>query len=171
MVLIYFVFPFSLVVTFHTGVIKASVILIFLLVEPITLWAFRFLKINSLHKIIVWALCNFIGTCGGISLVLQKEVESVQAAWTSSHLQEGDGQPASTLCFHQELLIFSSLLRTAAPLGLPPKTLQSLSILYAPALPLIAPVLFSEHFSTKGPVQLMWVPPIAAILSKRIFIM
>lgn len=52
--------------------------------------------------------------------MLQKEVESVQAAWTSSHLQEGNGNPAGILCLHSELLIFSSLFRTAVPVGLPP---------------------------------------------------
>lgn len=100
--------------------------------------------------------------------MLQKKVESVQAAWTSSHLQEGNGDPAGILCLHRELLIFSSLSRTAVPVGLPPNTLYPLSILYAP---LIAPILFSEHVSTKGPVHLMWIPPIAAILNQRVFIM
>lgn len=100
--------------------------------------------------------------------MLQKEVESVQAAWTSSHLQEGNGDPAGILCLYHELLIFSSLPRTAVPVGLPLNTLYPLSIFYAP---FIAPILFSEHVSMKGPVHLMWIPPIAAILKKVFFIM
>lgn len=54
MVLVYFVFPFSLIVTVpHWGDRRLSSFHFILLAEHIPFWAFRLLKINSLHKIIV----------------------------------------------------------------------------------------------------------------------